>query len=84
MTNPAAVVIALSMATPLVAQDVTEPKTGVTFAAKDGQTSLIGVVFGPGHGQGLAIGLYVADSALSGPLTAYKGRPARPSSTESS
>ena len=79
MTRPAATLLALSLAAPLVAQDVTEPKTGVTFAEKDGATSLLGVGLRTRTmAKVYAIGLYVADSALSGPLATYKGKTSSP------
>jgi hypothetical protein len=62
------------------AQDITEPRSGVHFAARrDGETLL---------GLGLrvkkiafvkakvyVVGLYVGDTALRGPLAAHKGKP---------
>jgi hypothetical protein len=75
----AASFVALSLALPAAAQEVTEPGSGVKFAVKNGDMSLMGV--------GLrikkiafvgvkvyAVGLYVADSALAGPLAAHKGK----------
>lgn len=69
--------IALSLAVPpAAAQEVAEPSSGVRFAVKRGDLSLLGVglrtrtVF---KVKVYAIGLYVADSALSGPLAAHKG-----------
>jgi hypothetical protein len=71
--------LALSLALPAAAQEVTEPGSGVKFAVKNGDMSLMGV--------GLrikkiafvgvkvyAVGLYVADSALTGPLAAHKSK----------
>jgi len=73
----AGALVALSLgALPAAAQEVTEPASGVRFAAKKGDLSLLGVglrtrtVF---RVKVYAIGLYVADSALSGPLAAHKG-----------
>ena len=66
---------------PAAAQDVTEPGSGVKFAAKKGDLSLLGVglrtrtIF---QVKVYAIGLYVADSALAGPLAAHKSAPASP------
>jgi hypothetical protein len=55
-----------------LAQDViTEPKSGAKFAAKDGETSLLGVSLRTktfAKVKVYAIGLYVADAAISGPL----------------
>ena len=79
----AAGIVAIVASAPLWAQDqVAEPKTGVQFSTKaDGKTLL---------GVGLrvktflvkwkvyAVGLYVADSALAGPLAAHKGKVGTP------
>ena len=65
----------LSLAVP--APVVTEPKTGMAFATRIGEMSLLGVglrtktVF---KFKVYALGLYVADSALAGPLAVHKGR----------
>jgi hypothetical protein len=64
-------------AAPAVAQDVTEPSTGVGFAPRIGDLSLLGVgrrtrtIFSV---KVYAIGLYVADSALAGPLAVHRGK----------
>lgn len=77
MRNLATVVTVLSLAAPPSGQLVREPKTGVAFAARAGDMSLLGVGL---HTKTFlrikvyAIGLYVADSALSGPLAAHKGK----------
>jgi hypothetical protein len=63
------------------AQEITEPKSGVTFAATSEGMSLLGVGL---RTQTLlkvkvyAVGLYVADSALAGPLAAHKGNTTTP------
>jgi chalcone isomerase-like protein len=70
--------IALSMIVPALAQDVAEPKTGVKFAAKDSDTSLLGVGLRTktfAKVKVYAIGLYVADSAIAGPLKGKTGSP---------
>ncbi|MFI5184755.1 MAG: hypothetical protein ACHQNV_10165, partial [Vicinamibacteria bacterium] len=60
------IMLALSIAVPAFAQDVSEPKSGMHFAAKDGSTSLLGVGLRKKNiTKVYAIGLYVADSALS-------------------
>jgi hypothetical protein len=65
----------VSLAAP--APVVTEPKTGMAFATRIGEMSLLGVglrtktVF---KFKVYALGLYVADSALAGPLAVHKGR----------
>ena len=72
--------LALAVA-PAAAQDVTEPGSGVKFAAKKGDLSLLGVglrtrtIF---QVKVYAIGLYVADAAVAGPLAAHKSAPASP------
>jgi len=67
------------LAGPVLAQDVAEPKSGAKFAAKENGLSLVGVGLRTktlAKVKVYAIGLYVADSALAGPLKAYKGKPA--------
>jgi hypothetical protein len=74
----AATCLAASFALP---EDVKEPRSGVSFAAKDGSSSLLGVglrtrtMF---NVKVYAIGLYVDDAALSGPLAAHKGKTSSP------
>lgn len=68
----------LFLAVPGLSQDVTEPKSGVKFAARDGDTSLLGVGVRTrtmARIKVYAIGLYVADSALAGPLKGKAGTP---------
>jgi hypothetical protein len=72
------VFLALSMTVPAVAQDIAEPKSGTKFAAKDGDTSLLGVGLRTrtiAKVKIYAIGLYVADSAIAGPLKGKAGTP---------
>ena len=73
---------ALALVAPgLRAQDVTEPGSGVKFAAHEGETSLLGIGLRTKtflKVKVYAIGLYVADTALTGPLAAYKGKAAAP------
>lgn len=72
-----AVLALAALATPVLAQDVAEPRSGKTFAPKLGESSLLGVALRTKtflHIKVYAIGLYVADSALSGPLAAHKGK----------
>jgi len=69
---------ALSMMVPAFAQDIAEPKSGAKFAAKDGDTSLLGVGLRTKTFAKIkiyAIGLYVADSAIAGPLKGKAGTP---------
>lgn len=70
-------VVALALAVSASAQEVTEPGSGVRFAAKRGELSLLGVglrtrtIF---KVKVYAVALYVADTALSGPLAAHRGK----------
>ena len=67
---------ALCLAVPAMAQDVAEPKSGTRFAVKDGSESLLGVgLRKKSIAKVYAVGLYVADSALSGTL---KGKAVTP------
>ena len=75
----AAVVLALATLPP--AQFVREPRTGVTFAARVGEMSLLGVGVRTKSILKIkvyAIGLYVADSAISGPLAIHDGKVGTP------
>ena len=77
MNRPAALLLSLALATPALAQEVTEPKSGVKFAAKSGDMSLLGVGLRTKtmlKVKVYAVGFYVADSALAGPLAAFKGK----------
>ncbi|HYA63152.1 MAG TPA: chalcone isomerase family protein [Candidatus Sulfotelmatobacter sp.] len=74
-----AALFVLSVVGPALAQDVAEPKSGAKFAVKDGDTSLLGVGLRTKtmlKVKVYAIGLYVADSAISGPLKGKAGTPA--------
>lgn len=76
MTSLATAVTALSLAAPPPVPLVREPKTGATFAARIGDMSLLGVGVRTKtflKVKVYAIGLYVADSALAGPLGVHKG-----------
>jgi hypothetical protein len=73
----AAVLAFCAVAAPAAGPFVTEPKTGVPFATKVGDMSLLGA--GVRTKSFLkfkvyALGLYVADSALSGPLAVHRGK----------
>ena len=79
MKNVAAVALLVgsAVASPLLAQEVTEPRSGAKFAAKLDDKSLLGAGLRTKtflKVQVYALGLYVADSAISGPLAAYKGK----------
>jgi chalcone isomerase-like protein len=70
-----------ALASSLPAQDVTEPKSGTKFAAKLEDKSLLGTGLRTKtflKVKVYALGLYVADSAISGPLAAYKGKTSAP------
>jgi Chalcone isomerase-like len=67
---------ALFLIVPVLAQDIAEPKSGAKFAAKDGDTSLLGVGLRTrtiAKVKIYAIGLYVADSVIAGPLKGKSG-----------
>jgi len=69
---------ALFLIVPALAQDIAEPKSGTKFAAKDGDASLLGVGLRTRTIAKLkiyAIGLYVADAAIAGPLQGKAGTP---------
>jgi len=77
MRSVATAVAALALAMPPPLQLVREPKTGVTFAASLGHMSLLGVGVRTKTFLKIrvyAIALYVADSALVGPLSIHKGK----------
>jgi hypothetical protein len=81
VTRPVAALVALLFALPASAdqETVTEPKSGVVFPAKVGNLSLLGVGLRTKtmvKVKVYAVGLYVADGALSGSLQAYKGKTA--------
>ncbi len=76
-----AAVALLSFALPAAAGVVTEPKTGVTFATRVGDMSLLGVGLRTKtflKFKVYALGFYVADSALSGPLAVHRGKSESP------
>ena len=81
MRTPALLLTACCFASFAAAEDVKEPKTGVSFAAKDGSSSLMGVGLRTKtmlKVKVYAIGLYVDDAALAGPLAAHKGKTSSP------
>lgn len=70
-----------ALAAPAFTQSVTEPKSGVGFPVKSDTMSLLGVGLrtkAMGKVKVYALGLYVADSALAGPLAAHKGKVGTP------
>ena len=65
----------LAFSTAALAQDVTEPRSGVTFAANNGDMSLLGVGLRTRtflKVKVYAIGLYASEAALAGPLAKAK------------
>ncbi len=77
MRHTAAALVALALAmAPSARADVAEPRTGVKFPEKIGETSLLGVGLRTKtilKVKVYAIGLYVADSALAGSLKGKTG-----------
>ncbi len=81
MRTLGAVVIASLLAGQALAQDVTEPKSGVRFAATSDGMSLLGAGLRTRtmlKVKVYAVGLYVADEALRGGLASFKGRTTGP------
>lgn len=77
MRTLAAAVAAVSLTSPLSPPPVKEPRSGVAFPAKVGDMSLLGVGLRTKsflRFKVYALGLYVADTALAGPLTVHKGK----------
>ena len=73
----APIVLIAGLAGPLGAQEVKEPRTGVTFPVKEGDMTLLGVGVRTKtflKVKVYAAGFYVADAALAGPLAAHRGR----------
>jgi hypothetical protein len=63
---------------PVFAQDISEPRSGAKLAVKEGDTSLLGIGLRTKtmlKVKVYVIGLYVADSAISGPLKGKAGTP---------
>ena len=78
MKHLLAFLFALFILVPTFAQDVAEPKSGTKFAAKDGDTSLLGAGLRTktfAKVKVYAIGLYVADAEIAGPLKGKAGTP---------
>jgi hypothetical protein len=69
--------VILALQPPAIDQEIVEPRTGVRFTTRQADLSLLGVgvraksIF---RVKVYAIGLYVADAALAGPLAAHKGK----------
>jgi len=82
MPCAATLLVAFAVALPPV-EEVTEPQTGVRFAAKSDAGTLLGVGLRVKKiafikAKVYAVGLYVSDAALAGPLAAHRGKPAGP------
>src|SRR6266496_4968090 len=78
MKGAAFAVVVGALAWPLSGQEIVEPKSGAKFPAKVEDKSLLGAGLRTKtflKVQVYALGLYVADGALAGPLAAYKGQP---------
>jgi hypothetical protein len=78
MNRLIALILLLLFVLPSVAQEITEPKSGTKFAVKDADFSLLGVGLRTKtmlKVKVYAIGLYVADSELAGPLKGKAGTP---------
>jgi hypothetical protein len=76
-----AFLLGAGFASAVSAQEFTEPKSGTKFAAKLEDKSLLGAGLRTKtflKVKVYALGLYVADSAISGPLAAYKGKATAP------
>jgi hypothetical protein len=81
MRSITAACLTLALATPVAAQQIAEPKSGVKLDAKVDGMSLLGVGLRTRtflKVKVYAIGLYVADAALAGPLAAHKGKVGTP------
>ena len=81
MRHTLAVLVSLSLAAVASAQEVKEPRSGVSFAEKDGTSSLLGIGLRTRtmlKVKVYAIGLYADDAALAGPLAAHKGKTSSP------
>ena len=76
MSGVVVAVLTLSLAAPAADPVVREQNTGVTFPTRLGDMSLLGVGLRTKtflKFRVYALGLYVADSALTGPLAVHKG-----------
>jgi hypothetical protein len=80
---PAGLALSALLLSPVLARpaDVTERRTGVRFAERENAMTLLGAGVRTRtflKVKVYAIALYVADSALAGPLAKYRGRPTDP------
>jgi hypothetical protein len=77
MRRAALAVVVGALASPLPGQEIVEPRSGTKFPARIEDKALLGAGLRTRSFlkvQVYALGLYVADAALSGPLAAYKGQ----------
>jgi len=78
MKHLIAVLLLFCLGVPVLAQEITEPHSGVKFAAKDGDATLLGTGLRTKtmlKVKVYAIGLYIADSGISGQLKGKAGTP---------
>jgi len=74
-------VLAAALAMPVAAQEVKEPRTGVSFPVKRDDMTLLGVGVRTKtflKVKVYAAGLYVSDAALVGPIAVHRGRTGTP------
>ena len=81
LATVASIALAAGLASPAGAPEIKEPRTGVTFPVKDGDTTLLGLGVRTKtflKVKVYAAGLYVADTALAGPLAVHRGHTGTP------
>ena len=81
LATVALAVLAAALAAPLGAQEVKEPRTGVSFPLKRDEMTLLGVGLRTKtflKVKVYAAGFYVADAALAGPLAVHRGKTGTP------
>jgi hypothetical protein len=75
------VALAAGLAVPAAAQEVKEPRTGVSFPLKEGDMTLLGIGVRTKtflKVRVYAAAFYVGDHALAGPLAVHRGRTGTP------
>ena len=81
LATVAPIVLVAGLAVPVGAQEVKEPRTGVSFPVKEDHMTLLGVGVRTKtflKVKVYAAGFYVADAALRGPLAVHRGRAGSP------
>jgi hypothetical protein len=81
LVTVAPIILVAGLAVPLGAQEVKEPRTGVSFPVKQDGMTLLGVGVRTKtflRVKGYAVALYVSDAALAGPLAVHRGRTGTP------